>query len=231
MKRPHVCSYGPRTFKMADPLTPADDLADHGVLDILFGDLLRAFEFQRSIQSNDCENVAVTSMTQGCSGTNIRRVPQVGNESPTSIGPSGLGIVVPGFDIRRNRSRCRWWDGPEKAVVDDQERDWQVDIFANQHVFLDRLVAFRGTPAQVGQTAESVLRQASVVEKHFGARGATFDGLESHVGLGDVLEGWRVDDLARVMAADGIEQSAKQILEAMESDCHLGSDEMGAWVV
>lgn len=93
-------------------------------------------------------------------------------------------------------------------MVHDETWNGDIYIFADQKVFLDRLAAFGGCPVQVRQATDAIFRQTRVMSKQLGTRGTAFPGLEGHVGLGNVFECLVVDDLARVVTSNGIQEPA-----------------------
>jgi hypothetical protein len=106
-------------------------------------------------------------------------------------------------------------------MVDDETWNWNVNVFTDQEVLLDRLVAFWGRPTQIRQATDAIFRKTSVVLKEFRARGTTFWGLEGYIRLGNVFECRVMDDLARVVASDGIQEPAQGELEGVENDRHI----------
>lgn len=59
------------------------------------------------------------------------------------------------------------------------------------------------------------------MQKKLRAGWTTFFTLEGHVWLGDIIECRAVDELAGVMASEGVEQAAKEVLQVMQNGSHI----------
>ena len=212
---------GPWTLKGPSPLPPAQDPIDHGVFDHLLGDLLVAGEVKRFVQGDDGEDVTMRSVAQGRRRADVWSAPQVGDILPARIGHMGLDVfLLVRYILVAGGGGCAG-DVPEETMVDDEVGNGQVEVLADQDILLGNSLG-RTRPVQVGKHSVGVLIQASVVREQRAAGHAAVKRLESHVGLGELHEGRRVDEAPGVMAADGIEDTTEGELETAENVHHLG---------
>lgn len=219
--RRSVGLFWPGTLPGADPLAPADNLAHDRVGDLLAAELLGLLGVEWLLERNDGEDVAMRPVAQWGSWTQVRRAHHVGDVLPPGRGDMFLGVFAAVLDVRVGGCGRRGRNAVEKAMVGDQGRDWQVDVLADEDVFL-YICLWRRSPAQLGEVPFAVSGQHAVVVEESRTRWTAFGSLERHIWLGDVLKRRAIGEEFGVVAADRREELAQAILEIGERAAHGG---------
>lgn len=80
-----------------------------------------------------------------------------------------LRTVLRHIGLQRSHSSVGGIDSPKEAVMYNEEWNWQVDVLADQDVFLDGLGDVWGCPLQFGNATDAIFSEAGMMQKQLRA--------------------------------------------------------------